>query len=152
MATNYSYTACGAPTTVSASGIITPSGSFTVSWSGATAGTANSITSYRIYYAVTNNGAAPSTSSSYVDVSSTATSGSKTITLKNATRGYKVVCGVQTRGSAGSSYYSGLKTGGSVIINSLPAAPSVSVDKTTLPSSGGTVTFTVSAGSDNNSS
>ena len=152
LATNYSYTACGAPTTVSASGIITPSGSFTVSWSGATAGTANSITSYRIYYAVTNNGAAPSTSSSYVDVSSTATSGSKTITLKNATRGYKVVCGVQTRGSAGSSYYSGLKTGGSVIINSLPAAPSVSVDKTTLPSSGGTVTFTVSAGSDNNSS
>jgi hypothetical protein len=131
------YTACGAPTTVSASGIITPSGKFTVSWSGATAGVANSITKYRIYYAVTSNGAAPSTSSPYVEVSSTATSGSTTIALSNATRGYKVVCGVQTLGSAGSSYYSGLKTGGSVTINSRPAAPSVSVSQATLPSSGG---------------
>lgn len=149
---NKHYTNCGAPTTVSASGIITPSGSFTVSWSGASAGTANSIAGYRIYYAITSNGAIPSESSSYVDVSSTATSGSKTITLSNATRGYKVVCGVQTRGSAGSSYYSGLKTGGLVTINSLPAAPSVSMDKTKLPSSGGTVTFTVTAGADSDDS
>ena len=47
--TNIPYTACGAPTSVNASGIITPSGTFTVSWSGAVAGHANAINGYRVY-------------------------------------------------------------------------------------------------------
>ena len=57
-----SFTACGAPTSVSASGIITQNGTFTVSWSGATAGNANSISGYDIYYLISANGTAPSTS------------------------------------------------------------------------------------------
>lgn len=145
--------ACTPPASVSASGIVKPNGSFTVSWKEAGKGTGNSINGYRIYYRVSSNGAAPTTSTytGYKDVSSTATSGSTTITLSNATRGYKVVCGVVTKGTAGSSYWSSIKTGGSVTINSLPAAPSVSIDKTIVPSSGGTVTFTVNAGADSNS-
>lgn len=145
--------ACSAPSSVSASGIITPkddsSGSFTVSWSGASGGTNNTISSYQIYYKVSSNGAAPTTSdyTGTVNVTSTATSGSIIIKPSSVTRGYKIVCGVVTQGSAGSSYYSNIKTGGSITINTLPGAPSVSVNKTSVPSTGGNVTFTVTAGS-----
>lgn len=149
------YSACTAPTSVSASGIIKPRGSFTVSWSGASGGTNNSITGYRVYYNISSNGAAPTTSTTtYVDVSSTATSGSTTITLStDATRKHKIVCGVVTKGSAGSSFYSGIKTGGSVTINSLPAKPTVSASATVIPSSGSrAITFTVTPGGDDDSS
>jgi hypothetical protein len=138
--------ACGAPTSITASGIVTPSGSFTVSWSGATSGTANTINGYDIYYKVSSNGAAPTTSDTgKVSVSSTSTSGSTTISLSSATRGYKVVCGVVTKGSGGSSWYSPIATGGLVTINSLPNKPTVTPSRTVVPSSGGSVTFTLSA-------
>lgn len=150
------YTACGAPTSVSASpGIVVPSGTITVSWSGAKAGTSNSISSYQIYWLVSSNGTAPTTSNytGTKNVSSTATSGSTTVTLSNATRGYKVVFGVVTRGSAGSSYYSGIKTGGSVTINSKPNAPSISPSTTqTLASTSTGVKVTATPGSDVNTS
>lgn len=151
------YTACGAPTSVSASGIITPSGSFTVSWSGASGGTSNAISSYQVYYKVSSNGAAPTTSdyTGTVNVTSNATSGSKTITLSSATRGHKVVCGVVTRGAAGSSYYSGIKTGGSVTINSLPAKPTITsptAATNTYPSSTSSVSISVTAGTDTDTS
>lgn len=144
------YTACGAPTSVTASGTITPSGSFTVSWSGASAGTSNSITGYRVYWYITQNGTAPSTSAytNYTDVSSTAISGSKSITLSGATRGYKVVCGVITMGSAGASYYSTMKTGGSVTINTLPGNPSFTTGTRTVTSTTTSVTDTITGGSD----
>ena len=144
------YTSCSAPTSVSASGYVSPSGSFTVSWSGASGGTNNSISSYQIYWRITSNGAAPTTSTytGTKNVTSTSSSGSTTITLSSATRGYKVVCGVVTRGKAGSSYYSIIKTGGSVTVNHLPDVPKVSASAIRVPSTGGTVKFTVSAGSD----
>lgn len=150
------YTACGAPTSVSVSpGIVIPSGTITVSWSGATAGTSNSISSYQIYWLISSNGAAPTTSNytGTKNISSTATSGSTTVTLSNATRGYKVVFGVVTRGSAGSSYYSSIKTGGSVTINSKPNAPSISPSTTqTLASTSTGVKVTATPGSDVNTS
>lgn len=144
------YTSCSAPTSVSASSYVAPSGSFNVSWSGAGGGTNNSISSYQIYWRVTPNGAAPTTSTytGTKNVVSTSSSGSTTITLSSATRGYKVVCGVVTQGSAGSSYYSGIKTGGSVTVNHVPNAPTASADTTRVPSTGATVKFTVTAGSD----
>lgn len=150
-------TNCSAPTSVSASGIITPSGEFTVSWSGASGGTNNAISSYQVYYKVSSNGTAPTTSdyTGTVNVTSTATSGSKTITLSSATRGYKVVCGVVTRGTAGSSYYSGIKTGGLVTINSLPAIPSITsptAATNTYTSTTASVNITVSPGADTDSS
>ena len=145
------YTACSAPTTVTASGIVTPSGTFTVSWSGASGGTNNAISSYQIYWKVSSDGSAPTTSSytGTKNITSTSTSGSTSITLSSAQRGYKVVCGIVTRGTAGESYYSGIKTGGSVKINLLPAKPTVISTNTTVVSASGTeVIFNVKAGSD----
>ena len=151
-ATEIQTTKCGAPTSVTASGIVTPSGTFTVSWSGASNGTNNAISGYRVYYRV---GATPTTSSytGYKDVSSTSTSGSTSFTLNSANRGSEIVCGVITHGTAGSNYYSGIKTGGSIIINSLPSAPSVTVNKTFLTSNENSVTFSdIAAGTDANTS
>lgn len=145
------YTACGAPTSITASGIVAPSGTFTVSWSGASGGTNNAISSYQIYWKVSSDGSAP-TISNYTgtkNITSTSTSGSTSITLSSAQRGHKVVCGIVTQGSAGASYYSGIKTGGSVKINLLPAKPTVISTNTTVVSTSGTeVIFNVKAGSD----
>jgi hypothetical protein len=138
---NVPYTACGAPTTVSASGIVKPNGTFTISWSGATNGVSNNIKSYQVYWYATANGTAPSDSAysgtKEVDVTDGSTSGSYTVTLSSATRGHKIVCGVKALSSINSEYDSKIKTGGSVVVNSLPAAPSVSVNKTIVPSSNG---------------
>lgn len=147
---NIPYTKCGAPTSVKASGYITPSGTFTVSWSGATAGHANAISGYRVYYSLTKEGTAPTIETkTYKDVN--ALTSSTTFTLSNADRKWKVVCGVVAKGSV-SGYDSDIKTGGNVIINSQPGVPNVSVDKTIVPSTGGEVEFTIEAGSDANSS
>ena len=152
---NMPYTNCGAPTSVSASGIITPNVTFTVSWSGASAGVSNSIKEYDVYYYITSNGIAPTTSSytgkKTVASNSTSESTTFTITASNAYRGYKITCGVITKGANYNSNPS-MKTGGSITINSLPSAPAVSVDKTIVPSTNGVVTFTISAGSDKDGS
>ncbi len=145
------YTACGAPTSITASGIVTPSGTFTVSWSGASSGTNNAISGYEIYWKVSPNGQAPTTSNftTRAYIPSTSTSGSISITLSSAERGHKVVCGVVARGSAGSEYFSGIKTGGLVQVNRLPTAPTVVSTNTTVVSASGTeVIFNVRAGSD----
>lgn len=145
------YTACKAPASVTASGIVAPSGTFTVSWSGASGGTNNAISSYQVYWKVSSDGSAPTTSSytGTKNIASTSTSGSTSITLSSAQRGCKVVCGIVTRGSAGASYYSGIKTGGSVKINLLPEKPTVVSTNTTVVSTSGTeVIFNVKAGPD----
>jgi hypothetical protein len=50
---NYPYTNCGAPTSVTiGASRVKPGGNFTISWTGATAGTANAITGYRVEYKV----------------------------------------------------------------------------------------------------
>lgn len=151
-------TACGAPTIVtlerkSGSGsIILPNETIKISWSGASSGTSNTITTYQVYYRITSDGSAPTTSTytgtKNVNVTDGTTSGSTTITLSGATRGYTVVAGVVTRGTAGSSYYSGIKTGGSLKVNSLPGTPSVMPSATTVRSTGNDVSFTVTAGPD----
>ena len=149
--TNLAYTACSAPTSVTASGIVAPNGKVTVSWSGASGGLSNSITGYDIYWRITSEGSAPSTSTytNKTSISSTSSSDSTIINIGTATRGYTVVFGVVTKGSAGSSYYSGIAIGGNVKINSKPSKPlGGSVSPAIIPAAGGTVTFTVSPGSD----
>ena len=148
---SYSYTSCSAPTSVTASGIVAPNGEVTVSWSGASGGTSNSISGYDIYWRITSEGSAPSTgtNSGSKSVSTTSSSGSTKINIGNATRGHTVVFGVVTKGSAGSSYYSGITTGGSVKVNSLPTKPlGGTVSPTLVPASGGTVTFNITPGTD----
>ena len=149
--TSFSYTACSAPTSITASGIVAPNGEITVSWSGASGGTSNSISGYDIYWRITSEGSAPSTSTytNKTSISSTSSSDSTIINVGTATRGHIVVFGVVTKGSAGSSYYSRITTGGNVKINSKPSKPlGGSVSPTIIPAAGGTVTFTVSPGSD----
>lgn len=149
--TNLAYSKCSAPTSVTASGIVAPNGEVTVSWSGASGGTSNSITGYEVYWRITSDGSTPTTgtNSGSKSVSSTNSSSSTTINVGNATRGHTVTFGVVTKGSAGSSYYSDIKTGGSVKINSKPTKPlGGTVTPTKIPAAGGTVTFTVYPGSD----
>ena len=149
--TNLAFTSCSPPTSVTASGIVAPNGNVTVSWSGASGGTSNSISGYDIYWRITSEGSAPSTSTytNKTSISSTSSSGSTKINIGAATRGYTVVFGIVTKGSAGSSYYSRITTGGNVKINSKPSKPlGGSASPTMIPASGGTVTFTVSPGSD----
>ena len=149
--TNLAYSNCYAPTSVTASGLVAPNGEVTVSWSGASGGTSNSINGYDIYWRITSEGSAPSTSTytNKTSISSTSSSGSAKINVGNATRGHTVVFGVVTKGSAGSSYYSGITTGGSVKINSKPTKPlGGTVSPTKIPASGGTITFNITPGND----
>lgn len=149
--TNLAYTVCSAPTSVTASGIVAPNGEVTVSWSGASGGLSNSITGYDIYWRITSEGSAPSTSTytNKTSIPSTSSSDSTIINIGTATRGHTIVFGVVTKGSAGSSYDSRIATGGNVKINSKPSKPlGGSVSPTIIPAAGGTVTFTVSPGSD----
>lgn len=119
---NFPYTACGAPTIItSPSGPITPTSSITVSWSGAAAGTANSITGYRLYY---NYGSVPTTSSSSVSTSSTSYTFTAGVPDLSSHRGQRLYFKVVTVGSA-SGYNSPISTASSnTLINSLPNAPS----------------------------
>lgn len=149
--TSFAYTSCTAPTFVTTSEIVAPNGDITVSWSGASGGISNSISGYDIYWRITSEGSLPTTSlnSGSKSVSSTKTSDSTTINIGNATRGHKVVVGIVTKGTAGSSYYSSIRTGGNTRINSRPTRPSGgTASPAKIPAAGGMVTFTISPGTD----
>jgi hypothetical protein len=155
--THESYTKCGAPSSVSLSGYVVPGGSFTVSWDAGTAGNANNITGYRIYCKSSSSISSPSTSDIYFDAGKDDRSFTiSTSEISNGSeRGNYITCAVRTLGSAGSTYYSDLKThSGGVIINTLPKTNfmTVTVSKTILPSTGGSVTFTPSGATDDHHS
>ena len=108
------YTACGEPTSVTAS-----SNNFdttvTISWSGAKAGTSNSISSYYIQYATSSNNSTWGSWTGLTTVTSTADKGSYSTNMSSkVTRGYYVKFRIRTQGSAGSSYYSGYKESTSI--------------------------------------
>lgn len=157
-ATETQTTKCSAPTSVTVSKtIVSPTGSFKISWSGAKGGSNNQIVSYDVYLRVTSEGTAPTVNNYdkkiWVDVADGTTSGSKTINLSDLgiplTRGHKIVCGVVTRGWAEENYYSGIKIGSPVKINQLPASPKIVSTNTRVVSASGTeVIFNVAAGSE----
>lgn len=98
-------TACGAPTACSVSATLAE-GSVTLSWSGATSGTNNAISSYEIQYSESSNNSSWGSWTALTTVSTTSTSGSVSVSPPS-TRGYYRRFQVRTRGAAGSSYYSG---------------------------------------------
>lgn len=102
-----SITACGAPTSFSCSPTLTDS-TTTLSWSGASAGTGNAIQSYEIQYCESSDGVTWGSWAALITVTSTATSGTKGVSA-SATYGNYRKFRIRTRGSAGSSYYSGWK-------------------------------------------
>lgn len=125
-----------------------PGQSFTVSCSGAKDGNSNSIYGYDFYWKV---GGAPANGNchGWAYVTGTASSGATaTFTLDRnyAYRGSQIYIGVICRAS---SYNTSIKTSATgVYVNSLPNAPSVSASANTVKSSGDSVKFTLSAGSD----
>ena len=156
-ATETQTTKCSAPTSVTVSKtIVSPTGSFKISWSGAKGGSNNQIVSYDVYLKVSPTGTAPTVDDYdkkiWVDVPDGTTSGSTTINLsdlRKPTRGHKIVCGVVTRGWAEENYYSGIKIGSPVKINQLPASPKIVSTNTRVVSASGTeVIFNVAAGSE----
>ena len=132
--------ACTAPTSVTANASIVKQGNnVTISWSGAKAGTNNAISKYRVFY---RNGSSPTTSTydGYTDSTSTS------VNIKmSGTRGSNYYFKVQSIGSV-SGYSSDISSAYATSkVNQLPPAPTVIPNKTTVPSSGGSVTFTLSA-------
>ena len=146
---NPPYTNVTKPTSVTVSASIAkPGDTITVSWSGASAGTNNAIKNYRV---VGSYDAYPSSGATW-QYDTTTTSTSATFTLPNSSyRGTKVQFEVQVIGTYNTTTLAE-SPGAICTVNSLPAAPSVSVDKSIIPSKGGTVNFTVTAGADSQSS
>lgn len=140
------YTACTAPTSIITKdkngnnvSILPQNEKVVVSWSGAKAGSNNAITKYRVFW---KNGSAPTTNSytNYEDVTTT----SIEMTLSGA-RGNNYYFKVQTIGTI-SGYNSEISsTYTTCKINQLPPAPSVIPSTTIVPSSGGSISFSLNA-------
>lgn len=115
------YTNCSAPSSASVSPTLAETAP-TLTWSGAGAGAANSITGYEIQYAESADKSIWGDWTALKTVTTAATSGSTTVNLP-ATRGYYRKYRIRTQGSAGSSYYSGWKETNAIRYNRLPTAP-----------------------------
>ena len=125
------YTACGAPGWISASQPYQNKGSsVTISWGAGSAGTNNPINHYYVEYYDTS-----------WQPYTTTTGTSCTGTLPDS-RGVTRYWRVQTIGSV-DGYNSGFTGNASCTTYVSPQAPGVSASRTKLPSSGGTVTFTL---------
>lgn len=138
-------TACGAPTSCSVSPTV-GEGNVTLSWSGASDGTNNSITSYEIQYSDSSDNSTWGSWTALTTVTTSATSGSLSV-APPATRGYYRRFQVRTRGSAGASYYSGWKISTNSVRKNIPpeqatvltASPAVySTEPVTITWSGAT--------------
>lgn len=138
-------TKCSAPTSVTASaGFVKPGDKVTISWSGAEAGINNDIQKYRVYY---KEGGMPTTGfqgyDGYKD-SENSTSTSVDITMPDV-RGSNYYFKVQTIGRA-FGYNSNLSENYATCqINQLPPAPTVTPEKTMIPSGGGSIAFSLTA-------
>lgn len=119
-------TACGAPTSCAVSPVLAE-GDVTLSWSGASGGINNTISSYEIQYSDSSDNFTWGSWTALTTVSTSATSGS-VVTSPPSTRGHYRRYQVRTRGTAGASYYSGWKvSSNSVRRNTAPKAPTTAV-------------------------
>lgn len=119
-------TACGAPTSCSVSPILAEGG-VTLSWSGASGGINNAISSYEIQYSDSSDNLTWGAWIALTTVTTTATSGSVD-TSPPTIRGNYRRFQVRTRGTAGASYYSAWKVStNSVRRNTAPKAPTTAV-------------------------
>lgn len=99
------YTACGAPTVCKLDKALSTGENVTLSWSGATAGTANAVTGYEVQRAESVDGVSWGAWAALTVTTSSALSVAPPATCGNYYR-YRV----RTRGAAGSAYYSAWKT------------------------------------------
>lgn len=115
------YSAVGAPTAASLSASLSE-GNVTGSWSGAKAGNSNAITGYEIQYREKTKSGSYGAWTAYSTVQSSATSGSVSL-APPSTRGNTREYRIRTLGAAGSAYYSGYVSMGTVKRNEAPTAP-----------------------------
>ncbi|WP_040197172.1 hypothetical protein [Candidatus Soleaferrea massiliensis] len=116
-------TACGAPTVCSVSATLSE-GNVTLSWSGATGGAGNAITSFEIQYSDSPDNSNWGDWTALTTVNTSAT-GSSVSVSPPATRGNYRRFRVRTRGTAGESFYSDWTvSSNSVRRNTLPTPPS----------------------------
>lgn len=112
-------TACSAPTSCSLNATLSE-GNVTLSWSGASGGINNTISSYEIQYSDSADNINWGAWTALTTVTTTATSGSLSV-APPTTRGHYRRFQVRTRGTAGASYYSGWKvSANSVRRNTVP--------------------------------
>lgn len=98
---DYAYTACGAPSNLKSNNTNPTIGqTITLSWTAGTAGTNNSVTGYELYYSMDSGSTYTLISSS---IGSSTTSYSYTVPRTVGQIRFRI----RTKGSAGSSYYSG---------------------------------------------
>lgn len=117
-------TACGAPTAFSLNAAIAE-GNVTLSWSGATGGAGNAITSYEIQYSESSDSSTCGSWYALSTVTSTAATGTLSV-APSSTRGNYRRFRIRTRDTAGSSYYSAWRiSSNSVRKNILPEPPTV---------------------------
>jgi hypothetical protein len=95
----------------------------TLSWSGASGTTSNTITGYEIHYADSTNNTTWGSWATLKTITSTVTSGSTTVALPSVRGSYRKYR-IRTMGSAGEAYYSGWKETVSVRKNTVPSGPS----------------------------
>ncbi len=115
-------TACGAPAICSVSAALSE-GNVTLSWSGASGGAGNAITSYEIQYSDSSDNSGWGDWTALMTVNTTATSNSVSVSPP-ATRGNYRQFRVRTRGTAGESYYSGWTASSNTVRrNTLPTPP-----------------------------
>ena len=134
------YTNCSAPTSVTVSPTTAKVGqTVTISWSGASGGTNNSITGYEVQWTV---GDGWSSLGTFTGTSITDSFGSYALGKKGTYR-------VRTLGSAGASYYSGWRESNSILINTPPTISNLGINKSLIKSTGETVRFSWN-GSDSN--
>lgn len=119
-------TAASAPTSCSLSSTLAE-GNVTLSWSGAKSGANNDISAYEIQYSDSTNNSTWGSWTALTVINSTATSGSLSVSPPT-TRGNFRRFRIRTRGTAGSSYYSGWKVSSNTVRkNTLPAAPTIAI-------------------------
>ncbi len=138
-------TACGAPTSCSVSPILAE-GTVTLSWSGASSGINNTISSYEIQYSDSTDNLTWGAWAALTTVTTTATSGSVSVDPPS-TRGNYRRFQVRTRGTAGASYYSGWKVSTNSVRRNTAPSPATSAVASPAEYSNETITLTWSGAS-----
>lgn len=138
-------TACGAPTSCSVSPILAE-GTVTLSWSGASGGINNAISSYEIQYSDSTDNLTWGAWAALTTVTTTATSGSVSVDPPS-TRGNYRRFQVRTRGTAGASYYSGWKVSTNSVRRNTAPSPATSAVASPAEYSNETITLTWSGAS-----
>ncbi len=119
-------TACSPPASCSVNATLSE-GNVTLSWSGASGGINNAISSYEIQYSDSVDNITWGSWTALTTVTTTATSGSVSV-APPSTRGHYRRFQVRTRGTAGASYYSGWKVStNSVRRNTVPSPATTAI-------------------------